>query len=53
MDDTLVLRLSKTTHLSIRIVFSQCTAAVVDALMMKLDHPCIISLKKKYTFLET
>lgn len=53
MDDTLVLRLSKTTHLSIRIVFSQCTAAVVDALMMKPDHPCIISLKKKYTFLET
>lgn len=34
---------SKTTHLSIRFVFSQRTAAAADALMMKPDHPCIIS----------
>lgn len=43
MDDTLVLRLSKTTHLSIRFVFSQRTAPAADALMMKPDHPSIIS----------
>lgn len=52
VDDTLVLWLSKTTHPSIRIVFSQC-ATVADAFMMKADHPCIISHRNKCTFLQT
>lgn len=43
----------KSTHPSINSVFSQRTAAVVYALMMKPDHPCIISLLKKSTLLDT
>lgn len=33
-------------------MFSQHTGLVADALMMKADHPCIISHGKKHTFLE-
>lgn len=52
MDDTHALQLSKTTHVSIRIVFLQHTGLVAGALVIKADHPCIIFHGNKHTILE-